>query len=205
MRKLVYLAASTIDGFIAATSDQDPSGTIFDIEGDHAAAAMAEYPEMIPSHVRPVLGLVDVAPRHFDTVLEGRRSYEIGLAAGVDDAYCHLRHLVFSTTLRPPSSTKVEVVASDPVTRVRELKAEAGLDIWLCGGGTLAAALREEIDELHLKVHPVVLGSGVPLFDSSRAPGESASSEPVGPDQFALRSAQPFASGVSLMIYERRS
>jgi hypothetical protein len=35
----------------------------------------------------------------FDTVLEGRSSHEVGLAVGITNAYPHLRHLVFSTTI----------------------------------------------------------------------------------------------------------
>ncbi|WP_455353343.1 dihydrofolate reductase family protein [Streptomyces sp. SYSU K217416] len=57
------------------------------------------------------------------------------------------------------------VVDGDPVALVRELKKQDGMGIWLCGGGKLAAALRDEIDELIIKRHPTVIGSGVPLFD----------------------------------------
>lgn len=198
MRKLVYLVATTLDGFISDAADSDPTGTVFDPEGAHAAPLMAEYPEMIPTHIRPMLGLTDTAPQHFDTVLEGRGSYEIGLAAGVTNAYRHLRHLVFSTTLPAVDDPLIELVRTDPAERIRELKAEDGLDIWLCGGGTLAGALRAEIDELHLKVYPVTLGKGVPLF------GTPARDAKPTADHFALRSATPFDSGVSLMIYERR-
>ena len=43
--------------------------------------------------------------------------------------------------------------------------AETGKDIWLCGGSKLAAAVLPEIDELILKINPVVIGAGIPLFD----------------------------------------
>jgi dihydrofolate reductase len=196
MRRLVYLVASTLDGFIAESSRRDPSGTVFELAGDHAEVLAAEYPEMIPGHVRPYLGLDGVANKRFDTVLEGRVSYAMGVELGVADAYPHLRHLVFSRTLERPADPAVELVSGDPVARVRELKGEDGLDIWLCGGGSLAAALRDEIDEIHLKLNPVVLGSGAPLFD-----GPAGS---VEIDRYELTSTRPFDSGVVLLTYSRR-
>ena len=89
---------------------------------------------------------------------------EIGLAAGVTNAYPHLRNLVFSRTLTGSPDPSVEVVAGDPVARVRALKDEPGAGLWLVGGGSLAGALYDEIDELVLKVAPITLGAGVPLF-----------------------------------------
>jgi dihydrofolate reductase len=59
----------------------------------------------------------------------------------------------------------VTLHTADPVDLVRRLKAEEGRDIWLCGGGALAGALIGEIDELILKVNPIVIGSGIPLFE----------------------------------------
>ena len=57
-----------------------------------------------------------------------------------------------SRTLAGRTDLPVEVVSDDPLARVRELKAEEGLDIWLVGGGTLAHALLPEVDRLVLKV-----------------------------------------------------
>ncbi|GAB3023647.1 hypothetical protein GCM10011376_35000 [Nocardioides flavus (ex Wang et al. 2016)] len=98
-------------------------------------------------------------------MVEGRGSYDIGLSAGLTDAYPHLRHLVVSRTLADRGDLPVELVAGDPVARVRELKAEPGLDVWLVGGGTLAHALLPEIDRLVLKVNPSVIGDGKRLFE----------------------------------------
>ena len=41
------------------------------------------------------------------------------------------------------------------------------MDIWLCGGGDLATTLFPEINEIILKVNPMLLGSGIPLFSGA--------------------------------------
>ncbi|WP_026452904.1 dihydrofolate reductase family protein [Saccharomonospora iraqiensis] len=190
MRKLTYLVASTIDGRITDPGGGNPD--FFLAEGDHAVSLVEEYPEIVPSHVRPLLGLTDAGNTRFDTVLQGRGSYEIGLREGVTNAYRHLRSLVFSTTMTKSPDPTVELVRGDPVPAVRELKRENGAGIWLCGGGKLAAALRSEIDELIVKLHPVVVGDGIPLFDGGFAP-----------ERFDLVDTRVFRSGVLHLTYRR--
>ena len=164
MRKLVYYVAVTLDGFIAGPQGGDPSGAeFFPMTPDLIEFIVANFPETLPGPARDAMGITG-AGRVFDTVIEGRASYELGLAVGMDDAYPHLRHLVVSSTLGERTDLPVEVVSDDPLARVRELKAEDGLDIWLVGGGTLAHALLPEIDRVVLKVNPSVIGSGIPLF-----------------------------------------
>lgn len=164
MRKLVYYVATTLDGFIAGPDGGDPSASeFFPVTPDLVEFIVAEYPETLPGPARDAMGITG-GKQHFDTVIEGRASYDLGLAAGLDDAYPHLRHLVVSTTLAGRDDLPVEIVTADPLERVRELKDEDGKDIWLVGGGTLAHALLPEIDRLVLKVNPSVIGSGIPLF-----------------------------------------
>ncbi len=163
MRRLVYLVAVTLDGFIAGPDGGDPSGSDFlPVTPDLVEHLVTTWPETLPGPARDAMG-ISGAGSHFDTVVEGRTSYDLGLAAGLLDAYPHLRHLVVSRTLGR-ADLPVEVVDGDPVARVRELKAEDGKDIWLVGGGTLAHALLPEIDRLVLKVNPSVIGDGVRLF-----------------------------------------
>jgi dihydrofolate reductase len=121
------------------------------------------YPETIPGHLRGALG-VRAANRHFDAVLMGRRTYEVGSSVGVTSPYPHLKQYLFSRTMKASPAPDVELVSGDAVARVRRLKGEGGKGLWLCGGGELAAALFPEIDELILKVNPLVLGAGIPLF-----------------------------------------
>ena len=68
-------------------------------------------------------------------------------------------------TASPDAS--VELCRDSPVDLVRRLKEDNGMDIWLCGGGKLAAALFAEIDEFVFKINPVLIGSGIPLFDGT--------------------------------------
>lgn len=164
-RTLTYFIAVTLDGFIAGPEGDDPTGPggFWPLTDDYIQYLTEEYPETLPAAGREALGVTAPGTR-FDTVLEGRRSYEIGLKAGVADAYPHLRHLVFSTTLESVPDLAVELVREDPLERVRALKNETGSGIWLVGGGSLAFTLRSEIDELIVKLSPVTIGKGMPLW-----------------------------------------
>ena len=165
MRKLVYYIASTLDGFIAGPDGADPTGPngFWPIPEDYLRHLAAEYPETLPGPARQALGITAEGTR-FDTVVEGRHSYEIGLQAGITDAYPHLRHLVFSRTLSESPDPAVEIVSGDPIAKVRELKQQPGKDIWVIGGGSLAGALYPEIDQLVVKLAPLTIGTGIPLF-----------------------------------------
>ncbi|MEU4741911.1 dihydrofolate reductase family protein [Actinosynnema sp. NPDC023658] len=184
MRNLTYFVATSLDGFIA-----DPKGGFGDFlfEGDHMTALFEEYPDTLPAQGREAMG-IDVPNKNFDTVLMGRATYQV--PGGLPSPYPHLRQYVVSSRL---STTPADVeVVSDPVAKVRELKAESGLGIWLCGGGRLAAALLPEIDELVLKIHPVVFGKGIPLF---------AGEFPVA--RFAKASTRTFDTGVVFTTYTK--
>ncbi|MFD8598007.1 dihydrofolate reductase family protein [Kitasatospora sp. NPDC059646] len=196
MRTLTYYVATTLDGFIAGPEGGDPSGPaggFFDVTPDYLEHVVTHYPETLPGPARELLGVTAPGTR-FDTVLEGRRSYQLGLDAGLADAYPHLRHYVFSRTLTARPDAAVEVVATDPVEKVRELKAQQGGGIWLVGGGELAGALYPEIDELVLKVNPVVIGSGIPLF-AGRAGAD--------PRAFRLTEHTVLPGGVMFLGYTR--
>ena len=160
MRLLTYYVACTVDRFIAR---EDGSFDFFLSEGEHFADLIDSFPETIPGHLREQLGARDES-RWFDTVLMGRRTYEVGLDIGVTSPYPRLRQYVVSRSMRESPDDAVTLVPGDPLALVRALKQEEGMRIWLCGGADLATALYPEIDELILKVNPVLLGSGIPLF-----------------------------------------
>ena len=60
----------------------------------------------------------------------------------------------------------LEIITADATKFVRELKGEKGKGIAVFGGGELAKSLFDSdlIDEVVLNIHPVLLGSGIPLF-----------------------------------------
>ncbi|MFQ6327656.1 dihydrofolate reductase family protein [Nocardia sp. CWNU-33] len=162
MRKLVYFVGMSLDGYIAG-----PNGEIdfLPVPEDMLSWIRTEYPETLPTHARPHLGLaVDEPNRKFDTLVMGRGTYEPGLAIGVTSPYAHMRQYVVSSTLGRIDDPAVELVESDPIGLVRALKQEDGMDIWLAGGGKFAAALLDELDELVIKGYPVVAGTGTPAF-----------------------------------------
>jgi dihydrofolate reductase len=193
LRQLVYCIASTIDGFIAGPDGSDPTGPdgFWPVAQDYIQHLATELPEILPGPARTALSIT-AEGTHFDTVLEGRRTYEIGLKAGITDAYPHLRHLVFSRTLTESPDPNVEVVATDPVAKVRELKQENGKDIWLIGGSELAAALYPEIDQLIIKLGPLTIGTGIPLFSRNTA---------FDPRHWQLRNHTVVASGAAFLTY----
>ncbi|GFE14641.1 deaminase [Streptomyces glebosus] len=195
MRRLVYCIASTLDGFIAGPDGADPTGPdgFWPIADDYLKHLAAELPEVLPVQARSAFGLTGEGIR-FDTVLEGRRTYELGLRAGITDAYPHLRHLVFSRTLTQSPDPAVELIATDPVAKVHELKDSDGKDIWLLGGSTLAGALYPEIDQLIVKLSPLTLGTGLPLFSPDT---------PFDPRTWELTEHTVLQSGAAFLTYAR--
>ncbi|QES52577.1 deaminase [Streptomyces venezuelae] len=162
MRKLTYFIATSVDGFIG---EPDGNGDFLNqwLDPEYLDWMVAEYPETIPTHVQGHFGITDLRARHFDAVIQGRGSYDIGLKAGVTSPYAHLKQYVASRSLTTSPDPAVELIAGDVAARVRELKQEDGLGIWLCGGADLAGQLVEEIDEFVVKTYPVVAGSGMPM------------------------------------------
>ncbi|MGX1133053.1 dihydrofolate reductase [Streptomyces glaucescens] len=193
MRKLTYFIACSIDGFIG-DPDGDGSSMFRFVDEEFLAFLKEEYPETLPTHGRRPLGMDDLPNKRFDTLIQGRASYELALKQGITSPYAHLREYVASRTLAESPDPNVEIVADDLVGRVRALKAEDGpLGIYLCGGSRIAGELIDEIDEIVVKTYPLVLGSGMPMFGSGFAVTD-----------FALDSVRAFGNGVLVRTYTRK-
>src|SRR5690606_1335740 len=73
---------------------------------------------------------------------------------------------VFSSHNKPYDDATV--ISTDIADTVNEIKKQDGKDIWLYGGAGLIRTFVELglIDQYQLAVHPIVLGSGKPLFEN---------------------------------------
>jgi dihydrofolate reductase len=172
MRTVIYGAASSADGFIA-----DKTGAV---DWLHFSSDVHAYMQEFWKSV--------------DTVLMGRKTWEFAAAnapspkakggksargvkskrqrsasmPGIKATY------VFSRTLKAIEQDDVQLVRDDAGAFVRRLKELKGKDICVLGGGELARSLFEAgvIDEVGFNMHPILLGSGAPLFlDAGRRIG----------------------------------
>ncbi|MEU4980750.1 dihydrofolate reductase family protein [Streptomyces sp. NPDC021969] len=193
MRKLTYFIACSIDGFIGGP-DGDASFMVPFVDEEFFEFLKSEYPETLPTHGRRPLGIDDLPNKRFDTIVQGRASYDLALKEGVTSPYAHLREYVASRTLTKSPDPNVEIISTDLVGRVRELKAEdSAFGIYLCGGSAVAGELVDEVDELVIKTYPVLLGTGMPMF----AAGFRVS-------EFVPDSVRTFGNGVVVRTYHRK-
>ena len=142
MRKLILQLAVSLDGYI-----EGPNG---------------EYDWCF---VDQDYGMTEFFKR-VDSVFYGRKSYELALSVGdVELPHPRLKEYVFSTTLRTVRAGAT-LINGDIESRVQRIKSEPGKDIWLFGGASLTTSLLNLglVDEIIMAVHPIILGSGKPLF-----------------------------------------
>lgn len=105
--------------------------------------------------------------KSIDAVLLRRKTYEFALIQGHGmQSSPGMSCYVFSRTLNPLPGAGVEIVSENAGEFVRRLKLQPGKEIWLMGGGDLAASLLAKgvVDEIDLNLHPVLPGSGIKLF-----------------------------------------
>lgn len=171
MKKLKYHVATTLDGFIAHLAHTIDG---FVAEGGH------------------VIDYLDSLKKDYDTVLMGRRTYEFGFQFGVTNPYPWMNQYVISRTMQRSPDENVCLVSENIIEFVLKQKEKKGKSIYLCGGSELASALFAEglIDEVIVKLNPVVFGSGIPLF-----------SERIIQTDLKLIHNKAYESGVLLLHY----
>ena len=137
MRRVRYQVACSLDGYIAGPND------VFD-------------------WITPELSFdFEALYAQFETLLMGRRTYEIVRATG--ESFCGKQVIVVSRSLRPVDHPDVEIVSEGLEARVRELRVQHGRDIWLYGGGNLFSQLLawNLVDTVEPAIIPILLGGGV--------------------------------------------
>jgi len=144
MRRVLYRVAASLDGYIAG-----PRGELDWIVSDPAIDFAALYEAV-------------------DTVLLGRRTYELTQQPGAPPWPAGWHIYVFSRTLVPEQHSGVTVISGDPEATVAALRAAPGREIWLFGGGGLFRSLLEakQVDIVEVVIIPVMLGGGVPLLET---------------------------------------
>jgi dihydrofolate reductase len=161
--KLIASMMVTVDGVYQGPGgpDEDRRGG-FDRGGWTAAHADAEMGDYLSA----MFGRADA-------LLLGRKTWEIWEPYWpkhddhpIGHAINALPKYVPSTTLKDPAWPNTHVIDGDVETAVRELKARPGGELQLHGSGVLLRWLleRDLVDELNLRLYPVVVGDGLRLF-----------------------------------------
>lgn len=174
-RKILLCVAVTLDGFI-----EGPNGE-YDWCFTDQDYGMKEFLSRI------------------DTVFYGRKSYDSMLMAGNGEDQSSRRNpfasftsFVFSNTLTE-SYPNTHLVSGNTLEHVQQLKTQEGKDIWLFGGAGLLTTLLKAglVDELHLAVHPLLLGSGKSLFQQL-----------TGRMQLKFVDSKAYSTGLVMLRYE---
>lgn len=170
------------------------SGLFISLDGVVEAPDQWHFPYFNEEMGNAVQSLMDGS----EAMLLGRRTYE-ELASywptSTDDFAAHMNETpkyVVSNTLTSADWQNSTLVSGD-VKELARLKEQPGGDLSMTGSGTLARSLLREglLDELHLLVHPIVVGNGKRLFDD-------------GPQvPLRLTGSQTFSTGVLHLTYER--
>jgi dihydrofolate reductase len=162
--KLTATMMLTLDGVY-----QGPGGPDEDRRGgfDRGGWVAAHFDEATGEFVNSVF-------ERADALLLGRRTWEIFEAYwphhDEGDVVSHginvLPKHVPSTTLKSPEWQNTHVIATDVENAIRELKEKPGRELQVHGSGELLRWLleRDLVDELHLQIHPVIVGDGMRLF-----------------------------------------
>jgi dihydrofolate reductase len=161
MRKVVWLVDMSLDGFMSG-----PNGEL-----DWAAAQMDD--EMWRG-LNELLGRVDTAmfgrvtyqdfERYWPAVPgdPARPKNEIDFSRWIEET----SKIVASTTLHKLEWKNSTLLSGDVAEGVSLMKKASGKDLLMFGSCSLAACLLKAdlIDELQIRIHPVILGVGRALF-----------------------------------------
>jgi len=193
MRPVIVGAFLSLDGIM-----QSPGGPSEDPVGGFKHGGW-----VVPYFDKTVVDSVgEMFARPFDLLL-GRKTYEIFAAhwpyVGADDPIGPLfdRTTKYVATRNPnlkPGWQNSQTLGSDAVAAIKKLRSEEGPALLTQGSSDFLRALfkNDLIDEIHVSIFPIVLGTGKKLF------GDGAS-----PAALKLVSSKVSASGVTINEYLR--
>jgi dihydrofolate reductase len=192
MRKLIVSEFVTLDGVMQA-----PGGKDEDRDGGFEHGGWT-----IPYWHDDIGKTFDALMKECDALLLGRRTYVTHaeafepMAPGdpFGDMMNRPKKYVVSRTLKKPIWRDTTIIRDNVIESVRALKAQPGRNILTDGSSQLVHALLEHdlVDELHLLVYPLTLGTGKRVLPS----GVHAT--------FGLTSATPYPTGVVGLHYARQ-
>jgi dihydrofolate reductase len=177
MRTVTLGMNVSLDGFVATTDD----------------SLDWVFPNFSPELMASTQVLLD----GFGTIVMGRVNYD-GQAATwpnaegpLADTMNRVEKVVFSTTLQSVDWANARLATDPPEVEIPRLRAAEGGPIGASGGATFARYLTSHdlVDEYRLTVHPVVLGSGKPIFED-RLALEELESTPY-PNGVVVRTFRP--------------
>jgi dihydrofolate reductase len=192
MRKLTVSEFVTLDGVMQA-----PGGKDEDTDGgfQHGGWTIPYWHDGIGRSFGALM-------QDVDAILLGRRTYVTHaeafepMAPGdpFGDMMNRPKKYVVSRTLERPIWRDTTIIRDNPMEAVRTLKAQPGRNIVTDGSSQLVHALiaHDLVDELHLLVYPLMLGSGKRALPN----GVLA--------KFDLKSATPYPTGVVGLHYARQ-
>jgi dihydrofolate reductase len=180
MRKIVAGLFISLDG-VFESPDQWHFPYFSDEMGEAVEAQMAASDAML---------LGRVTYQEFASYWPHQSSDEVDIASHMNDTPKY----VVSTTLKSVDDWQNStLISGDVVQEITKLKQQPGRNIGVTGSGTLVRSLLRDnlLDELHLLIHPIAVGSGKRLF-------------PDGSEQAPLKlvDSKTFSTGVIYAIYE---
>ncbi len=132
-----------------------------------------------------------------DTVILGRKTYEVILGFGVDWPYPDCKtYIVTSDSDYQVKTENTEVLNEVSREQVDLIKRHSQKNIWIMGGGKLITTFLNlgEVDEMILSVIPTILGKGIRLFPDS--PRETS---------FKIINVQAFETGAINLAYRKNT
>lgn len=125
-----------------------------------------------------------------DALVMGKNTYKIASSAGIWP-YQGKRVIVLTSTLSSVCD-KAEIYTGDIQHLIKKLYAEGIKHIYVDGGKTISQFLNAKlIDELIISLIPIILGSGIPLFNNI-----------VHESWCRLLSSNSYSNGLTQLRYE---